>query len=53
MKPVLGFDRIVADRIAESIAVKQTARIQESHILIGHILCEIVEEELFNDGHIS
>ena len=24
-----------------------TARIQESHILIGHIWCEIIEEELF------
>ena len=24
-----------------------TARIQESHILIGHIICEIVEERLF------
>lgn len=26
---------------------RDTARIQESHILIGHILCEIVECELF------
>jgi D-sedoheptulose 7-phosphate isomerase len=25
----------------------ETARIQESHIMIGHILCEIVEKELF------
>lgn len=25
-----------------------TARIQESHILIGHILCSIIEKELFN-----
>ena len=24
-----------------------TPRIQESHILIGHILCEIVEKEMF------
>ena len=24
-----------------------TARIQESHIMIGHILCELVEKELF------
>jgi len=24
-----------------------TARIQESHILIGHIFCEIIEQELF------
>ena len=23
-----------------------TARIQESHLLIGHIICEIVEEEI-------
>jgi D-sedoheptulose 7-phosphate isomerase len=29
------------------------ARIQELHILIGHILCEIVEEGLFNEGGIS
>ncbi len=26
----------------------ETPRIQESHILAGHILCEIIEEELFN-----
>ena len=26
---------------------KLTPRIQESHILIGHIICQIVEEELF------
>lgn len=28
---------------------KDTPRIQESHILIGHILCEIVEKELFGN----
>jgi D-sedoheptulose 7-phosphate isomerase len=27
-----------------------TARVQEKHILIGHILCEIVESELFPEG---
>lgn len=27
-----------------------TPRIQEAHILIGHIVCEIVEEELFGGG---
>ncbi len=27
-----------------------TPRIQESHILIGHILCDIIEKELFADG---
>lgn len=30
-----------------NIPSKDTARIQESHILIGHIICEIVETELF------
>jgi D-sedoheptulose 7-phosphate isomerase len=29
------------------VASDNAARIQESHILIGHILCEIVEEEFF------
>jgi D-sedoheptulose 7-phosphate isomerase len=29
------------------------ARIQEVHILIGHILCEIVEEELSNERNLS
>ena len=28
-----------------------TPRIQESHILIGHIICELVEEKLFADEH--
>lgn len=28
----------------------KTPRIQESHILIGHIICAIVEEELFGNG---
>ena len=28
----------------------ETPRIQEAHILIGHIICSIVEEELFGKG---
>ena len=24
-----------------------TARIQESHITLGHVLCELIEEQLF------
>jgi len=28
------------------IPSKKTSRIQESHILIGHILCECVDEAL-------
>ncbi len=37
------------DKCDVSIIVgsKNTPRIQESHSLIGHILCELVEEELF------
>ncbi|TNE60388.1 MAG: SIS domain-containing protein [Bacteroidetes bacterium] len=31
-----------------NVPSSDTPRIQESHILIGHILCEIVEQELFN-----
>ncbi len=27
-----------------------TPRIQESHILIGHIICDIIEKELFGEG---
>jgi len=27
-----------------------TARIQECHILVGHIICDIIEKELFGEG---
>jgi len=27
-----------------------TPRIQESHILIGHIICDVIEKEMFGDG---
>ena len=30
---------------------EDTPRIQEAHILVGHILCELVEERLFGDDH--
>lgn len=30
-----------------NVPSKDTPRIQESHILIGHIVCEIVEKEMF------
>jgi D-sedoheptulose 7-phosphate isomerase len=29
---------------------KETPRVQEAHILIGHIICSVVEEELFGKG---
>ena len=31
-----------------NVPSKDTPRIQEAHIMIGHIICEIVEKELFN-----
>lgn len=34
-----------------NVPSNDTPRIQEAHILIGHIICEIVEEEMF--GHLN
>jgi D-sedoheptulose 7-phosphate isomerase len=31
-------------------ATRETARIQETHILIGHVLCELVDTALYGDG---
>ena len=31
-----------------NVPSNDTPRIQESHIMIGHIICQLVEEELFN-----
>jgi D-sedoheptulose 7-phosphate isomerase len=39
----------VAD-IAIVVPSESTPRIQESHILIGHIICDIIEKEIFGDG---
>lgn len=36
--------------IAIIVPSNSTPRIQESHILIGHILCDIIEKETFGDG---
>lgn len=36
--------------ICIKVPSSSTPRIQESHILIGHIMCAIVEEELFGKG---
>jgi len=30
---------------------KDTPRIQEAHILVGHIICLLIEEELFKNGN--
>jgi D-sedoheptulose 7-phosphate isomerase len=32
-----------------NVPSKDTPRIQESHILIGHIICELTEEKLFSE----
>lgn len=39
----------IAD-IAIIVPSNATPRIQESHILIGHIICDVIEKELFGDG---
>ncbi len=36
--------------IALIVPSDSTPRIQESHILIGHILCDIIEKEIFGNG---
>ena len=36
--------------IALIVPSDSTPRIQEAHILIGHILCDIIEKEIFADG---
>jgi D-sedoheptulose 7-phosphate isomerase len=36
-----------AVEIAITVPSKNTARIQECHIAVGHVLCELVEEDLF------
>ena len=39
----------IAD-ISLIVPSNSTPRIQESHILIGHIICDIIEKEIFADG---
>lgn len=41
-----GKMRSTAD-ISINVAIKDTPRVQESHIMIGHIICELVENEIF------
>lgn len=33
-----------------NVPSSDTPRIQESHILIGHIICQIIESEMFEEG---
>jgi D-sedoheptulose 7-phosphate isomerase len=34
-----------------TVAAKQTARIQETHITLGHTICQLVDEALFGNSH--
>jgi D-sedoheptulose 7-phosphate isomerase len=43
-----GKIRAIADHCI-CVPSKETPRIQECHNLVGHVLCEIVEQELFNE----
>ena len=36
--------------IALIVPSDSTPRIQESHILIGHIICDVIEKEIFGEG---
>ncbi|MCC7465728.1 MAG: phosphoheptose isomerase, partial [Saprospiraceae bacterium] len=50
---VIGFTGETGGKMADlcdillNVPSTDTPRIQESHILIGHILCQWVEEEMF------
>jgi D-sedoheptulose 7-phosphate isomerase len=36
------------DRLLRVSASKNTARIQETHILVGHVICEMVDRKIFS-----
>lgn len=36
---------------AFTVPTKQTPRIQETHITLGHVICQMVDEELFGNSH--
>ncbi len=39
-----------AAELCVTVPARETWRIQEVHITIGHILCELIEDELFKDA---
>ena len=45
-----GGDMAKLADISLIVPSNSTPRIQESHILIGHIICDIIEKEIFADG---
>jgi len=40
-----------ADLVLRAGGTTETARIQETHILVGHTICELVDEQLFPPAH--
>ena len=44
-----GRGKLADDAIILNVPSEDTARIQESHILIGHVICELVESDIFKD----
>ena len=47
-----GLLKEISDHLL-NVTSTDTPRIQESHILLGHIICELVEEELFGNSAIN
>jgi len=41
--------RARVDRLLNVSASRDTARIQETHILAGHVICQLVDERLYGD----
>ncbi len=52
----IGFTGIQGGKMKEicdimiQVPSNDTARIQEVHILVGHVICQIIEEEMFPDA---
>lgn len=44
-----GMGNLANDSITVNVPSRSTARIQECHILLGHILCGLVEDALFGE----
>lgn len=50
---LVGRDGGEMARLADHVLLvpsQVTARVQECHILIGHIICDIIEKEIFGEG---
>ena len=45
---ITGGDLISVSDYLINIPSADTPRIQEAHMLVGHIICQLVEEKIFN-----